>query len=216
MAEADRGAQPLLELRSVSFGRAYIPLISKLSLELSSGNALWIEGANGCGKTTLLRTIAGLSQSYDGHMLWRGDDIRQQSQVWRDVSLYLGHRSGVRQRLTVMENLKWQQALRHRQSSISIADCLAELGLAGYEHETCDRLSAGQLRRVALARLRLTPAEVWLLDEPFTALDRRGQQWLSDQICQHRQRGGLVLMTSHQVPEGLDELMRLNLEAFAA
>lgn len=216
MAETESPSQALLSLQGVGVSRGYLPLIEALSLELEAGSALWIEGANGCGKTTLLRTIAGLSQSYEGLMLWRGKNLRQQRSLWRDASLYLGHRSGVRQRLTVLENLNWQKALRQRQSGLAVSECLAELGLAGYEHETCDRLSAGQLRRVALARLRLTPAEVWLLDEPFTALDQRGQRWLVEQIVQHQSRGGLVLFTSHQVPEGLSDLQRLNLEAFAA
>lgn len=216
MAEVGRDGEALLTLSDVGLSRGYMPLISQLSLKLSAGSVLWIEGANGCGKTTLLRAIAGLSQSHEGRMSWRGKDLGRHAHMWRDASLYLGHRSGVRQRLTVMENLRWQQALRHRHSACHVSELLAELGLAGYENESCDRLSAGQLRRVALARLRLTPAEVWLLDEPFTALDKRGQQWLGDQIVRHRNEGGLVLMTSHQAPSGLEGLLRLNLEEYRA
>lgn len=216
MADALAGQQPLLELRDVALSRGYMPLISGLNLTLFGGDVLWIEGANGCGKTTLLRAIAGLSQSYDGDMLWRGRELRSQASDWRDASLYLGHRSGVRQRLTVMENLQWQLALSNRRTDVPAEAAMAQLGLAGYEDESCDRLSAGQLRRVALARLLLTPAQVWLLDEPFTALDRRGQQWLEEQITGQRERGGLVLMTSHQPPAGLTAMSRLNLEAVRA
>lgn len=158
-------------------------LFDALSLTLGGGDCLELRGPNGSGKSTLLKAVAGLYADYAG-TIEVGD------------SLYLGHRSGVSALLTAEENLRWYRALRP--GPVAVGDALARMGLAGYERVPCQQLSAGQLRRVALARLLICQADVWLLDEPLTALDDRGRRLVGELIAARCREGGTVLCATHQ------------------
>jgi heme exporter protein A len=162
-------------------------LVNKLSLEVVAGELVLVEGANGAGETTLLRALAGLSS-----IGMTGTIERHSSKL-----LFLGHKPGVKQLLTARENLNWFCDGQNLSRS-GIEPALAEVGLYGYEDVLCQHMSAGQQRRVNLARLYLSQADLWLLDEPFTAIDREGVKALSQTLLQRVQAGGAVIMASHQ------------------
>lgn len=185
MSEAARG--PLLAASSLSLRRGGRELFANLSFEVSSGQLWQVGGDNGAGKTSLLRILCGLSRyGYEGS-------------VERFVpQLYLGHHSAVKSLLTPRENLAWHASGEYRADDAAIEDALSRVGLYGYEDVASHTLSAGQHRRVNLARLYLSQAPLWLLDEPFTAIDRTGVSELEALLDQHVQAGGAVLMTSHQ------------------
>jgi heme exporter protein A len=164
-------------------------LYRQLNWTVKRGELWHIKGQNGAGKTTLLRQIAGLHLIDNGRIVWCNEGIKM---------IYLGHKLGLKEQLTANENLAWLAALDGGSSQTQRYAALATVGLRGYEENLVAHLSAGQKRRVALARLQLCDADLWLLDEPFTSLDQQGvideQAWLD----RHRDSGGAVLMTSHQ------------------
>jgi heme exporter protein A len=149
---------------------------------------LWqVEGANGAGKTSLLRVLAGLARyGFEGSVTRAG------------VPLYLGHQAGIKGLLSPAENLRLHTCGMLDDSAEAIADALARVGLRGYENTACHQLSAGQHRRVNLARLYLDAAPLWLLDEPFTAIDKAGVAALEQRIGEHVDDGGAVVIVSHQ------------------
>lgn len=177
---------PLLAARSLTLSRGGRELFQALSFEVTSGQLVQIEGANGAGKTSLLRILAGLSQyGFDG-------DIERTA-----AQLYLGHKSAVKSVLTPRENLRLHVSGEHF-SEQAIESALSRVGLYGYEDVSSHTLSAGQHRRVNLARLYLSTAPLWLLDEPFTAIDREGISELEAVLVAHVEDGGAVIVTSHQ------------------
>lgn len=188
----------LLQVRDLASERDDRLLFEELSFSLSSGELLQIAGANGSGKTTLLRILAGLSSRYRGQLWWRGEALPAARHRFRAETLYLGHGAGNKAVLTPLENLRWSCALRgQRVEQSSMLAALERVGLAGFEEQPCYSLSAGQQRRAGLARLFCQPAGLWILDEPFTAIDQRGvaeiEQWLAH-FCAE---GGAVLLTTH-------------------
>jgi len=194
---------PLLELRNVTCERDDAPLFEPVSFTLTAGDIVQLEGANGVGKTTLLRCIGGLSSRWDGEMLWQGNVLARQRAEFAAATLYLGHAIGLKAALSARENLQWWTGLRGIDARALIDTALERVGLLGYEDSPCYQLSAGQQRRVGLARLFLTDApsterKLWILDEPFTAIDRRGVVELELWIAEHAAKGGTVLLTSHQ------------------
>jgi heme exporter protein A len=179
-------------------------LFSGLEFSLSRGQVLQIKGSNGTGKTTLLRIICGLNQGYEGELNWQGEPMAAQLESFYADLLYIGHRVGVNKVLTPLENLRWSSSLQGPVSEEQLYQALAEVGLRGFEESPCGSLSAGQQQRVALARLLLSPATVWALDEPFTTLDVSGVALLEKLLAEHAGRGGAVLVTTHhalQVPD---------------
>lgn len=190
-------------------------LFSGLQLGVGAGEIVQIEGPNGSGKTTLLRILTGMSADYSGDVLWQGQSIRQVRHDFLANMLYLGHLPGIKKSLTPSENLAWYAGLNPTHQRISIASALAEVGLRGYEDVTCHALSAGQLRRVALARLFLTPARLWVLDEPFTAIDKQGVGNLEALLAEHVVGGGSIILTTHQELHSVS-VRRLNLKDYAA
>jgi len=171
-------------------------LFDRLSFSLQSGQLVYLRGPNGAGKTSLLRILCGLSQPESGTITWQSQPLGEH---WFKDLIYVGHKPGVNGALTAIENL----AFWCRQHSVSVSldhlyHVLAELGLVGMEDVPCRTLSAGQQRRVALSRLWLKSAKVWILDEPFTALDVKGVAQLEDKMKAHVDAGGAVLTTSHQ------------------
>ncbi|MBO9481142.1 cytochrome c biogenesis heme-transporting ATPase CcmA [Salinisphaera sp. G21_0] len=191
-------------------------LFSNLSFQLGSGEILQIEGRNGAGKTSLLRIIAGFSSSLSGDIFWNDQPL---STVYADFRLdcfFLGHKPGLKLDLTPLENLVWRARLSNTiiNREVLLA-ALDRVQLAGYEDIPCSHLSAGQLRRVAFAGLIASPARLWILDEPFTAIDIEGVSWLERLFDEHTHQGGMVLVTSHQpLNDRQGKLRKLNVEHF--
>jgi len=193
---ATEAAIPLLELCNLGCERDERLLFSGLDLRLLPGDVVQIGGPNGAGKTTLLRALAGISADYHGQILYAGQALPGAAWEFAGDSLYLGHLPGIKKALTPAENLEWYKA--QSGAAVSINDALTAVGLYGYEETPCYQLSAGQLRRVALARLHLSKARIWILDEPFTAIDKLGVSQLEALIARQCANGGLVILTSHQ------------------
>lgn len=192
-------------------------LFSHLTLQIPTGKILQIEGRNGCGKTSLLRLLCGIMMPSEGSILWNGTDISKDRSEYYAESAYLGHHNGIKGELTALENLHFAQALSTPKSDIDLYQILARLSLRGYEDIPCRHLSAGQNRRVALARLLATDATVWILDEPFTALDRKGILEIEKIFEEHVSSGGIIVLTTHHPLKMEDQYYRsLNLEGVAA
>lgn len=186
-----------LETRNLRCERDHRCLFEDLSFTVEPGQFIQIAGANGTGKTTLLRFLAGISTAYEGEILWCGEDIRQDYRNYCEAFLYLGHSPAVTVALTPLENLAWYFSLNQQVSEGAMLEALGRVGLAGYEDIPCFRLSAGQQRRVALARLILSDQALWILDEPFTAIDLNGVKALEDVLEEHAAAGGSVIVTTH-------------------
>jgi heme exporter protein A len=172
-------------------------LFAALGLAIQSGEALQIQGANGSGKTTLLRILCGLNDDYSGDIRWHGRSARDVRASFGAGVFYLGHSPAINRTLTPLQNLRWFCASQGFADDTAIRSAIAAQGLAGYEDIPCCQLSAGQQRRVSLARLQLAPARLWILDEPFTALDRKGVSALETQIAAFVAQGGAVILTTH-------------------
>lgn len=188
---------PSLKLNNLSCQRGYNLLFSNIALTLNSGDILRITGTNGSGKTSLLKILAGLNAQEQGtvHL----DNYAVKSETYQSSIFYLGHLSALSGELTCLENLKFLTSLNQSiTEEQSLINALEKIGLSGYENEICAKLSAGQKRRVALAGLVLSKAKIWLLDEPFTALDQQGVKMVEAHIEQHCKQGGLCLFTTHQ------------------
>jgi heme exporter protein A len=174
-------------------------LFSNIDSELNAGQWLYVTGANGVGKTSMLRMVCGLASVEAGSILWNGTPIQQQADAYRQDLCYLGHLNALQESMTVDENLRFTSALgglapqrKERQQ------VLADFGLRGRSQQLVRHLSQGQKRRVALSRLALSPARLWVLDEPYVAMDEAGINLLADLIGGHLENGGLVVLTSHQ------------------
>jgi heme exporter protein A len=191
--------EPLFSFEGLSCVRGERTLFAGLGLALEAGQCLHVAGDNGAGKTSLLRILAGLLAPAEGIVRWRGRDIREAREEYGADLAFVGHLNGVKDDLTAIENLSLGAAARGEDGSRgAAAAALAGLGLAGREDTPARRLSQGQKRRVALARLAASRAGVWILDEPFNALDRSSVATLGALIAGQLARGGLVLLTAHQ------------------
>lgn len=204
---------PLLECRQLACERDGRVLFEKLDFRVYPGELIQIEGPNGCGKTTLLRAITALFSDYHGEILWCDKPVRQVRMEFLSQLLFIGHLSGVRKVLTPRENLQFLCGLNESVNLDVIDNALAKVGLYGYEDMPGHQLSAGQLRRVALARLYLSQALLWVLDEPYTAIDKQGVANLETLLLEHVESGGCVLLTTHQ-PPNLNQLKRLPLHEY--
>lgn len=195
----------LLEAHQLRCERGERLLFESLSFRIASGQLLQIEGANGSGKTTLLRTLCGLSPPAEGKVTWCNENIQDSSQEYLTQLTYVGHHPGIKLDLTALENLRFaQDMLRSKVTDPALLQALDRIGLFGFEYVPCRHLSAGQRRRVALARLLVADTRLWILDEPFTAIDRAGTQLLTQLLTQHLHNKGLVVLTSHQPIELTD------------
>jgi len=174
-------------------------LFSGLGFELHGGEWLHVRGANGAGKTSLLRQLAGLSRPASGRIFWNDSDIARDGDGYRSALLYLGHPSGVKDDLSVIENLRIAAAIDGAPLGETAAlSALARIGLNGRADLPVRVLSQGQRRRALLARLIVRPADVWILDEPFNALDTRAVALVCELVAEHLARGGMAVLTSHQ------------------
>lgn len=187
----------MLTTRQLSCERDDRLLFSGLDLSVGSGEVVEVQGGNGSGKTTLLRILCGLNDQYAGEIRWCGQPVEQCRPRYRDALFYLGHSPAIKRMLTPRENLRWFCASQGQGDDQAIAAALARFGLAGYDEFPCHLMSAGQQRRVSLARLCLTGASLWILDEPFTALDRSGVDMLETFLAEHARAGGAVVLSTH-------------------
>ncbi len=203
----------LLETRNLTSVRAGRTLFADLSFQLSVGDILHVVGPNGAGKSTLLRIIAGLLRPQQGDVALFGENSRHDPELWQRQTLFIGHKPAVKAELTALENLHYQAAF----DGVQLDDpwsLLETVGLLGLEDIPAQQLSAGQQRRIALARLWYSRAKLWILDEPFTALDARGIELLHQRFAQHVDAGGCLIFTSHQPLQWRDtNLQTLTIES---
>lgn len=193
-------ASPLLQAQALEGQRGERTLFRALELQLAPGEVVWLRGRNGRGKTTLLRLLAGLSTPTAGEIHVLGQGVRRAGAELRRALLYIGHHNALKDDLSATEALAFLAATRGLSPTAqSLRDALERLGIASRARAPVRTLSQGQRRRVALARLALAdPARVWLLDEPFDALDDQGIAALNGLLAEHAGRGGAALLTSHQ------------------
>ncbi|HEV8694265.1 MAG TPA: heme ABC exporter ATP-binding protein CcmA [Lysobacter sp.] len=186
---------PLLQARGLRFTRNDEPVFGPLDLVVDAGEALLVQGDNGSGKTTLLRVLAGLLRVEEGEIAVEGrpaDAIRRSHAI-----AYLGHLPALKADLSALENLEFLCGLHGRRPTVSSEQAMALVGLAGYEDALARQLSAGQRKRLSLARLWLSPAPLWLLDEPYANLDLAGIELVNRMVQAHLHEGGAALVTTH-------------------
>lgn len=187
----------LLEGQNVTCIKQDRVLFEQLNVAFQRGDIVQVEGPNGAGKTSLLRILAGLSQPSEGAILYNNTDISSDPEQYHQQLLFLGHKAGVKSELSAQENLEFSLAL-HQQDTNQAESLLESVGLLAFEDSLAAQLSAGQHRRIALAQLWSSKADVWILDEPFTAIDVKGVQAIENQILNHADNGGCVILTTHQ------------------
>ncbi|WP_281648246.1 cytochrome c biogenesis heme-transporting ATPase CcmA [Parendozoicomonas sp. Alg238-R29] len=188
---------PFLSVSGLTCERDERILFESLDFTLSVGEILQVSGPNGAGKTTLMRVIAGLSLDFRGQINWCNQPVEDDRPGFQSSLLYMGHQPGVKSTMTPEENLQWAMGLHRSLTREEIWGALEKVKLRGYEDVPCYQLSAGQNRRVALARLFLAKQKLWILDEPFTAIDKLGVAELEQTLVDHASSGGLVMMTTH-------------------
>ncbi len=186
--ESVKSGQSVVNVKSLGIRRSEHWLFRDLSFDLFAGESLQIFGENGSGKTSLLRCLCGLLSEAEGEIVWA-----EQTQP-----IFLGHLAAVKAELSVFENLLLHPVGGKFPSEDAVLKAIIDVGLEGYEEEPARRLSAGQTRRVALARLLLAETQCWILDEPFTSLDVAGCRWLETKISDFVSNGGSLIITSHQ------------------
>ena len=173
-------------------------LFENLEFSIKSGEAMIIQGSNGAGKTSLLRIITGLSQPTEGSVLWNQQNIEKIAEEFQQQLLYIGHLAAVKTELTVRENLRLLQRFWPSDAHGSIAELADHVGLRQRLSVPCSRLSAGQLRRVSLARLFISTQKLWILDEPLTALDVDFITVVEQCLQNHLSHGGMAILTTHR------------------
>jgi len=199
----------MLQALNLSCYRDERVLFKDLTFTLCAGEIMQIEGENGAGKTTLLRLLTGLGRPDQGTITWNDSDILKSCDGWPEQMIYLAHLPGIKQVLTAFENLQFYHPLA---SKNTIYRALEEVELAGYEEIPVANFSAGQQRRVALARLWLTEAKLWILDEPLTAIDKWGVKKLNEKFTEHLMQQGIIVLTTHQdLPASLNSIRKLRL-----
>lgn len=197
VAGAD-AAGPVLKTVDLGCERDQRQLFTNVNIRLHAGGMLRVRGPNGSGKSSLLRLLCGLTRPLAGRVELFGQPLAWQRGSLASRLLWIGHSAGIKVLLTAEENLAWLGGLHKRDGRSAVRQALAAVGLRGFEDTPCHALSAGQQRRVALARLYLPSAPVlWLLDEPFTSLDTAGTAQLEAHLAMHCGRGGAVVLTTH-------------------
>jgi heme exporter protein A len=195
MTPPQHSSLPLLAARGLVFTRNDEPVFGPLDFMVGAGEALLVQGDNGVGKTTLLRVLAGLLRADAGQI--DIDGRTAQADLRSHAIAYLGHLPAMKADLNALENLNFLCGLHGRRARQLPADALGMVGLAGYEDTLARQLSAGQKKRLSLARLWLSPAPLWLLDEPYANLDLDGINLVNRMISAHLRDGGAALVTTH-------------------
>ena len=194
----------ILQVSNITVTRGGNLLIDGLSFTVEPGDTLWVAGSNGIGKTSLLKCIAGLLRPKSGHVFWNGQDVHKQPNV---EAGYQSHHDGHKGNLTALENLQfWQSVFT---SSMRPIECLQKVGLSEQSSLRAKELSAGQSRRLALARLLMKKSSLWVLDEPATALDDKGRTLIRTLVAEHVASGGCALIASHTAPEKIGNNTRV-------
>lgn len=189
---------PIIHAKNISCQRGHFQLFKPVSFELALGQSLLISGINGIGKTTLLESLAGLRAIQQGQFLYMDNDLVKGKDKWFEDSLFIGHKSGNKKELTCLENLVSYLSIQGKDINNEQAEkALEEVGLSGYEYQYAGSLSAGQKKRLALARLTLVTNPVWILDEPFVNLDTAGCDWLLGVLNKHLKAKGVLIITAH-------------------
>ncbi|MDJ0776636.1 MAG: cytochrome c biogenesis heme-transporting ATPase CcmA [Gammaproteobacteria bacterium] len=208
-------ANTLLETRNLTCIRNDRRLFGGLELVLEAGQMLVVEGPNGCGKTSLLRILTGLRLADEGEVRWRGETIEKLAGDYYEEIAYVGHHDGVKRELSCLENLRLARAMGIP-SALELDDVLEQVNLYVYGETEAGSLSAGQRRRLALARLLATRSILWILDEPFTSLDKASMAMFTGLFVAHIEAGGMIVMTSHHdIPLDHERIRRLDLGAKA-
>lgn len=192
----------MLEVVDLVCARGGRRLFKDLSFTLSAGELLYVHGPNGSGKTTLLRTLCGLSLPEAGEVRWKGQNVRRLGEEYHREMTYVGHLNGVKDELTALENLE----VAGRLNGVAAGGRRAEAALQRLELTACAELpgkvlSQGQKRRVALGRLLLAPMALWIMDEPFNALDVKAVGMIQEMLSEHLDGGGMAVLTTHQEVE---------------
>ena len=187
----------MLSAKNLTLIRGESCLFQGLEFTLNRGELLLLEGQNGSGKTSLMRAIAGMLTLETGEILWNDLPVSEQRQEFHGSLVWLAHRTGLKGDLTLVENLRFEGSLR-RQANVDRAAIFERLGISRLRRLPLRSLSAGQQRRVALARMLLADVPLWLMDEPFTNLDREGRQMVMDLTEEHLAGGGMCVMAAHQ------------------
>ena len=189
-----------ISVQGIEVWRGERRVLAGVSLEAAPGECVHVLGPNGSGKTTLLRVISGLLVPEAGQVACNGRDTRADRDAWSAAFSYLAHSDGLKPELTAGENLDFEVGLRRRVSPAEIEGALGDLGVVHVHNQLVATLSAGQRRRVAFARIMLAGAPRWILDEPYTNLDRDGTVFASAIIGRHLDAGGTALIAAHQPP----------------
>jgi heme exporter protein A len=191
--------QPQLEARAVHLWRGEKHLLRGVSFALYSGELLQVVGPNGVGKTSLLRCVAGLLPTEQGDIVWQGRQLPEGRDDFHRELAYLAHVNGLKTDLTALENLRFGVSIRRAVDTEELRETLRLLHVESCADLPVRALSAGQKRRVALARIMLTSAALWILDEPITNLDRAGIALFEARIAEHMRAGGMILTAAHQL-----------------
>lgn len=200
-----------LTLNAVTCSRNNLELFLPVTFSLAKGEIIHIQGPNGIGKTTLLRSIATLVPPARGEICWSSEPI-QNCELYKSQLVFLPHHSMVKASLTVYENLKWSPSLASRLTDQQIESILEQLALTTLRNRLGGTLSSGQKQRVSLAKLCLTRAKIWIMDEPFNTLDSKGIAMVESLMQQHLACGGMIVFTSHQATSKFSTLKCFNLE----
>ena len=195
MSDHPASPSPLLAVRGLAFSRDESPIFGPLDFSVDGNEALLVQGGNGAGKTTLLRVLAGLLRADAGEVAIEGQPARAQSRAQHIA--YLGHLPGLKADLSALQNLEFLCGLHGRRPKQTADAAMAIVGLAGFEDAAVRTLSAGQKKRLGLARLWLSPAPLWLLDEPYANLDLDGINLVNRMVQAHLRSGGAALITTH-------------------
>jgi heme exporter protein A len=206
-----------LEVTNLECVRGFSRLFSGLEFVASANTALQLAGANGVGKTSLLRILAGLARSERGTIRWNGGDVDESRLEFNAALNYLGHKIALKESLTPVENISFLGSLGDATPHMSALQSLEIMEVSNLADSPCFQLSAGQKQRIALARVVRSNARLWLLDEPATALDSSGISLLQEIMGKHVKRGGIIIYTSHHpldLPDGTRRLLKLGQETW--
>ncbi len=187
-----------IEVNQLACSRRDNILFEGVSFKVTDRELLQIDGINGSGKSTMLRIIAGLTEPNEGQVLWDEQPILECRYQYQQLMTYLGHTNGVKEALSVAENLDVIHALSGHEQPLDHDAVLKQIGLPGMHDVKLGKMSAGQKRRMGLSRLLINQSPLWLLDEPFTSLDVDGKSIIEGLIVQHCQQGGIVIFATHQ------------------